>query len=168
MTQARAQDRLQPALLDRLTDDDPQARAEPADQRVMSRARLREAVLRDLSWLFNTSAPSDDGTLERYPHARRSVLNYGLPPLSGLTASSIDPPALEALVKRAILDHEPRILAKTLRVEALVSDKQLDHHNQISFRISGQLWAQPVPLELLLHTDIDVETGRVEIKELAR
>ena len=39
---------------------------------------------------------------------------------------------------------------------------------RLSFRISGQLWSQPVPLELLLHTDIDLETGRVEIKELAR
>ena len=168
MSQVRAQDRLQPALLDRLTDLDPQSSVEPAEQRVMSRGRLREAVLRDLSWLFNATAHSSGGEFEDYPHARHSVLNYGLPPLSGQTASSIDPPALEALVKRAILDHEPRILAETLRVEALVSDMQLDHHNQISFRISGQLWAQPVPMELLLHTDIDLETGRVEIKELAR
>jgi type VI secretion system protein ImpF len=55
----------------------------------------------------------------------------------------------------------------TLRVEALMSD-QIDQHNQISFRITGQLWSQPVPLELLLHTDIDLETGRVDVRELAR
>jgi type VI secretion system protein ImpF len=88
--------------------------------------------------------------------------------MSGQTASSIEPLALEAMVKRAILDHEPRILAESLQVEALFSEMQLDHHNQISFRISGQLWSQPVPLELMLHTDIDLETGRVQIKELAR
>ena len=99
---------------------------------------------------------------------RRSVLNYGLPALSGQTASSIDPKALEEKVRRVILDHEPRILADTLRVEALVSDLQLDHHNQISFRINGQLWAQPVPLELLLQTNIDLETGQVEIQNLNR
>lgn len=168
MTASRAQDRLQPALLDRLTDNEPAKTVEAPEQRVMNRARLREAVLRDLSWLFNASAMAGRDTLDAYPHVRRSVLNFGLPPLSGNTASSIDPPALEATVKRAILDHEPRILAETLRVDALVSDLQVEHHNQISFRISGQLWAQPVPLELMLHTDIDLETGRVEIKELAR
>jgi hypothetical protein len=71
-------------------------------------------------------------------------------------------------VRQAILDHEPRILAPTLRVEALLSDAQIGQHNQISFRITGQLWAQPVPLELLLHTDIDLETGRVDVRELPR
>jgi type VI secretion system protein ImpF len=162
----KAQDRLQPALLDRLTDDEPGTPVEPAERAVLSRARLREAVLRDLSWLFNSTRLSDSEPMDGHPHAMRSVLNYGLPALSGRTASSVDGTSLENQVRQAILDHEPRILADSLHVEALISDQQLDHHNQISFRISGQLWAQPVPLELLLHTDIDLETGRVQVKEL--
>ena len=168
MVQARVHDRLQPALLDRLTDDDPTNPNEAPEQRVISKQRLREAVLRDLSWLFNTTQLSTDGSLDDHAQVKRSVLNYGLPALSGQTASSIDPQGLEAKVKRAIIEHEPRILAATLQVEALVSEMQLDHHNQISFRISGQVWAQPVPLEMLLQTDIDLETGLVEIKDLAR
>ena len=164
----KVQDRLQPALLDRLTDDDPGSRTESADSAVMSRTRLRQAVLRDLSWLFNCTRLSDSELPEGLPEVRRSVLNFGLPALSGSTASSLDVPALEQQVREAIVLNEPRILAHTLVVEALVSDALLDHHNQISFRIAGQLWSQPVPLELLLHTDIDLETGRVEIKELAR
>ena len=96
------------------------------------------------------------------------MLNYGLPALSGLTASTIDPLVLQSRVRQAILDHEPRILPESLVVQAVVSEDQLDHHNQIGFRISGQLWAQPVPLELLLHTDIDLETGRVAVRELNR
>ena len=75
---------------------------------------------------------------------------------------------LQARVRQAILDHEPRILPATLQVDAVISEQQLDHHNQIGFRITGQLWAQPVPLELLLHTDIDLETGRVAVRELDR
>lgn len=168
MTANKVIDRLQPALLDRLRDDHPDQRTESADVRVMSRQRLREAVLRDLEWLFNATAPASVEGLGAFPRASRSVLGFGLPALSGTTASSIDPPWLEAQVKRAILDHEPRILADTLRVDALVSDLQIGHRNQISIRISGQMWAQPVPLELLLHTDFDLETGRVQIRELAR
>lgn len=168
MVQLRAQNRLQPALLDRLTDDDPTALVESAESRVINRNRLRELVLRDLAWLFNTTALGSVVDWTRASHARDSVLNYGLPALSGRTASTVDPLILQARVKQAILGFEPRILPETLVVEALVTQMQLDHHNQISFRISGQLWAQPVPLELLLHTDIDLETGRVSVREFER
>lgn len=169
MSQLRTQDRLQPALLDRLTDDAPESRSEGSETRVIGRNRLRELVLRDLSWLFNATAPTPSSIdWSAAPQARRSVLNYGLPALSGLTASTIDPLVLQNRIKQAILDHEPRILPGTLQVEALMSEDQLNHHNQIGFRISGQLWAQPVPLELLLHTDIDLETGRVAVRELER
>jgi type VI secretion system protein ImpF len=34
-------------------------------------------------------------------------------------------------------------------------------------QIHGQLWAQPVPLELLVRTEIDLETGKVQISDLA-
>ena len=84
------------------------------------------------------------------------------------SASSVDAIGLEQKVKNAIMNFEPRIVADTLQVELLVSAQQLDHHNQVSFKISGQIWAQPVPLELLLHTDVDLETGQVGIKDLTR
>jgi len=168
MSLPKVGDRLQPALLDRLRDDEPANPTESPEQRVVSRHRLREAVLRDLSWLFNATRLAVDSPLEAYPQVSQSVLNYGLPSLSGLTLSSLDMVSLEQDVRRAIIDFEPRILADTLRVAAEVSDDQLHQHNQISFRISGQMWAQPVPLELLLHTDIDLETGRVNVRELQR
>jgi type VI secretion system protein ImpF len=168
MALQRAQDRLQPALLDRLTDDDPDARTEAGESRVINRNRLRELVLRDLAWLFNSTAPGAAIDWSSAPHARASVLNFGLPALSGLTASTIDPLVLQARVRQAIVDHEPRILPGTLSVEAVISSAQMDHHNEIGFRISGQLWAQPVPLELMLQADIDLETGRVAVRELNR
>jgi type VI secretion system protein ImpF len=168
VNQIRAQDRLQPALLDRLTDDAPDERHEPVEARVIHRQRMRECVLRDLSWLFNNTTPGAAIDFGAAPHARKSVLNYGLPALAGQNASSIDPSELEKRVKQAILDHEPRILSATLSVQAVLNEDQLDHHNQIGFRITGQLWAQPVPLELVLHTDIDLESGRVSVRELER
>ena len=50
MAELTTQDKLQPALLDRLTDDEPDAKVEARDKRVISMRRLRECVLRDLSW----------------------------------------------------------------------------------------------------------------------
>jgi type VI secretion system protein ImpF len=168
MAQPQAQDRLQPALLDRLTDDDPDSKVEPVEMRVISRSRMREAILRDLGWLLNSTCLAGDASFKRFPEVQRSVLNYGLPAFSGATASSLDPLALEESVRRCIFNYEPRILPDSLKVEAVMSDRQLEQHNQISFRITGQLWAQPVPLELLLETEIDLETGSVEIKDLTR
>lgn len=167
MATASAQDFLQPALLDRLTDNDREHQTEPRDQRAMSKARMRAAVLRDLAWLFNATQQGNDVDWGPYPHAQRSVLNFGLPALSGKTASSIDSHELERMVHQAIIDHEPRILAATLQVEATTTAPLLDRQNLLSFRITGQLWAQPMPIELLLQTDIDLESGHVRVQDLS-
>jgi type VI secretion system protein ImpF len=160
------QERLQPALLDRLTDDEPDKKLEPRERRVLSKSRMRQAVLRDLAWLFNATRLEIEGDPGRAAYARRSVISFGLPALSGKTGSSLEVPDLERSIRQAILDFEPRILPGTLQVRALEIE-QLEHHNVIGVEIRGELWAQPVPLELLVRTEIDLETGRVEIADLA-
>ena len=167
MREPPPQERLQPALLDRLTDEEPDKLVEGPDKRVLNKVQLRQAVLRDLVWLFNTTRLESSEDLSSAPNVRSSVLNFGLPALSGATASTLDPTDLERAVRDAIIAFEPRILARSLRVRAVVSDTQLDQHNVISVQIEGQLWAQPVPLEVLLRTNVDLETGKVEIMELA-
>jgi len=169
MAELSPQERLQPALLDRLIDDEPDKKVEPRDKRVLSKAMLRRAVLRDLSWLFNsTQLESSRGEFAGYPEARRSVVNFGLPAMSGETASTFDPAALERSIRRAIMDFEPRIDPNSLRVETLASTLDLDSHNLIAVQIRGSLWAQPVPLEIYLRTEVDLETGNVEIRDVAR
>jgi type VI secretion system protein ImpF len=165
--QLTPQERLQPALLDRLTDEEPDKKQELRERRVLSKAQLRQAVLRDLVWLFNTTKLERGSDLSRMPDVRRSVINFGLPPHSGQMASTIEIADIERDLKQAILDFEPRILPGTLEVKALVELSDLDHHNVIGVKIQGQLWAQPVPLELLIRTEIDLETGRVQLADLA-
>jgi type VI secretion system protein ImpF len=156
--------RLQPALLDRLTDERPGERAEAEDHRIMSKAQLRQAVLRDLAALFNAVQPL--GTeAELYPLLGDSVLNFGLPPLSGKLASSLDVSVLEGAIRQAIVRFEPRILPDTLRVRALEATSILDTHNVIEFEISGHLWSHPVPLEVLLRTQLDLEAGQVRVRD---
>jgi type VI secretion system protein ImpF len=164
--QRTPEEQLQPALLDRLTDEEPDKKLEPRQQRVISKKRMRAAVLRDLAWLFNTTrldADMDPATLR---YARCSVINFGLPPLSGQTASSLEVTGLERAIRQAILEFEPRILPASLRVRALESGT-LENHNVIGVEISGQLWSQPVPIELLVRTEIDLETGQVQVADLA-
>ena len=165
--QLTPQERLQPALLDRLTDEEPDKKLEPREHRVLSKSRMRQAVLRDLAWLFNATRLESGMTMSRWPYARRSVINFGLPALSGQTASTVEIQDLERDLRQAILDFEPRILPETLEVKTLVEISALDHHNVIGIEIHGQLWAQPVPIELLIRTEIDLETGKVHIADLA-
>lgn len=162
MAGSELRDRLQPALLDRLTDDAPDLRSEPEAQRVMSKAQLRQAVLRDLAWLFNATQPPGN---DQPPAIAASVLNFGLPPLAGRRVSRLDVHALERTIAQAVRRFEPRILPDTLSVRAVEAGSVLDSHNMIEFEIRGWLWAQPVPLEVLLRTHMDLEAGLVEVRD---
>lgn len=160
-------ERLQPALLDRLCDDEPEKAVESRDRRVLSRSQLREAVLRDLVWLFNATRPGDREGYAGFPHAAHSVLTFGMPPLAGETASTLDSVALESWVRDTILEFEPRIDPGSLEVEVVLSDEWMHQHNVIGIQIRGLLWAQPTPLELLLRTEVDLETGHMELRDLS-
>jgi type VI secretion system protein ImpF len=161
---ADPRDRLQPALLDRITDD-PREPGAVDDRRVMSKAQFRQAVLRDLNWLFNAVQPLGPAA-SAYAGVADSVLNFGLPPLSGQLASKIDVSLLERVIRQAIFRFEPRILHDTLEVRAMASENVLDTHNIIEFQIRGHLWSQPVPLEILLRTQLDLEAGQVEVRDV--
>jgi type VI secretion system protein ImpF len=157
-------ERLQPSLLDRLTDQSPSNKQESRDQRVLSTQRLREGVLRDLGWLLNSVNLSTVQDLDDYPEVARSVLNYGMPDLAGHTASGVDVHALERLLKQAILDFEPRLIRNTVRVKLKLAESQMNH-NAMTFHIEGELWAQPVPLHMFMKTEIDLEIGQVTVSE---
>jgi type VI secretion system protein ImpF len=166
MAELTPTERLQPSLLDRLTDDEPAQGQESRQRRVMSIQKLRECVLRDVAWLLNTTNLAQSDLAERYPYVAKSVVNYGLPDLAGLTASAVDVEELEIVVRQALIDFEPRILRHTLKVRAHTGDDM--SHNALVFEIEGDLWAQPVPLELFLKTEIDLECGDITVSELTR
>ena len=163
MAEPGAQERLQPSLLDRLVDEAPERSSESDDERTLTRQALRQAVLRDLSWLFNCTSYGLAHDDQRYPHAARSVFNYGLPMLSGQFTSSVQRVSMEQALKNAILQFEPRILPRTLEVELVMEASALESHNRIGLQIRGMLWAQPVPLEFLMRSRIDLEEGRIEV-----
>src|SRR6185436_62176 len=100
MAELTPTERLQPSLLDRLTDDEPAQQQESRNRRVLSIQKLRESVQRDVAWLLNTTNLAERDLADRYPHVARSVVNFGLPDLAGLTASAIDVPELESLVRQ--------------------------------------------------------------------
>lgn len=155
---------LQPSLLDRLTDHQPLRRNESRDDRSMSLEKLRASVLRDVRWLLNTARLEQMQALDDYPLVRESVLNFGVPDYSGQILSPADVPRLQRDVREALLRFEPRILPHTLKVLAGVAADAMSHR-AVTFEIQGSLWAQPVPIHLFMKTEIDLETGHVNVFE---
>lgn len=157
-------ERLQPSLLDRLTDDDPSNPKEPLDRRLFSIRRLRESVLRDLGWLLNTTNIGHRKDIDIDDEAAGSVINYGIVDLAGTTATSIDAADLARLVREAIVKFEPRLLRESLSVEAVVDDGAMSH-NTLRMKIEGELWAVPAPLRILINTAFDLESGCVVLSD---
>jgi type VI secretion system protein ImpF len=165
MAELAPRERLQPSLLDRLSDDEPGTAVEPRERRVLSLRTLRDGVLRDLAWLLNTTnllsvSGTDAGHL---PHLANSVLNYGVPDISGNSVSNLNVGKLERGIRQAIWDFEPRLIRSTVTVKALAGGRV--DHNKLLFEIEADLWAQPYPERLYLKTELDLERGAVLLSE---
>lgn len=152
--------RHQPCLLDRLTDDQPSQSVESSQERVVSPAKYRDGLLRDIHWLFNSSAHVPDGdhsdnTLFEFPNAVESGINFGVRQLMGQTSVNIK--EIERRLYQAIRSFEPRINPNTLFIKARREE------NAIICDIEADYWAEPVSLRHLIKTKVDLETGQVDL-----
>jgi len=164
MADLTPKEHLQPSLLDRLTDLNPDGKTDTLDERVISFRRLRESVMRDLEWLLNTGRLEITSELDDYPEVRKSVLNYGIPDISGVSVVSKDSESIEEEIRQAILDFEPRIIPGTLKV-AIAIDETKMNQNTMTLEIQGELWWQPLPERFYLKATLDPELGRFRTSE---
>jgi type VI secretion system protein ImpF len=156
-------EKLQPSLLDRLTDVRPDVRTSTAGVKVLSMEELRDGVRRDLAALFNATSLETVEDLSDYPNVQKSTLYFGMTDLSGKTASGMDLQELERALSRAIHQFEPRLLEETVKVSSDMYDAK--SHNLMIAKIEAELWSQPLPQKLLLRTELDLENGEVKLKE---
>jgi type VI secretion system protein ImpF len=165
MSGVRGRERLQPSLLDRLTDSAPSQKRDGPDQQVITFPQLRQAVLRDLAALMNTTNLATTNDLSLTPRVAKSTLNYGIPGFAGLAEASFRIDILEREIADAVKNFEPRIRPDTLIVRARGTHD--DHANPaLVFEIEGELWAQPVPLQLFVQTAIEIETRLAVVTEV--
>jgi type VI secretion system protein ImpF len=154
-------DRLQPCLLDRLSDDQPQSMVESRNQRVVSLSRYKEGVLRDIGWLFNTQRPREAEDLKEFSQVVKSCLNFGIRDFAGIFSEGGDVRQIERELTEIILFFEPRIIRRTLQVRVYRDEEVGPQHNphRIFLQIAADLWAQPMPEKFFAKTEIDLETG---------
>lgn len=163
MAELNRAERLQPSLLDRLTDAAPEHKREALDQQTLTTQQLKQAVLRDLGWLLNASNLQTIDPLPPDGLTARSTVNYGIAGIAGIGAGS-NTAGLERMVADAIRAFEPRIRPETLRVHARPYDRS-DGLPTLTLEISGEMWAQPVPQQLFLETSIELETRLAVVTE---
>jgi len=156
-------ERLQPALLDRLTDDARDSLSETRDARVIDIHRLRDIIRRDLSWLLNTNNLETRIDPELYPHVSRSVLNFGVREVAGDFATEDRAVRIQRSIADAIERFEPRIREGT--IDVIERKEDTGRRATIVFDIIGEMWAQPYPIELYLRSEVDLTTGELRLEE---
>lgn len=161
MAELTTMEKIQPCLLDRLTDHAPDRKEEGSGERVVSISRYREGVLRDLRWLLSASRHEDDEDVSEFKEVASSTLNYGIRSLCGRSAESVSGGALEKEIVAAIEAFEPRISRDSLEVELKEEGRQ--GKNELIIEIHGDLWARPMPEEFLIKTKVDLETGEFRV-----
>lgn len=155
-------ERLQPALLDRLTDEAPESAVESRNQRVVDIDRLRDIIRRDLSWLLNTNNLETRIDAGRFPQASNSVINYGVREVAGDVSTEERALRIRASMQQAIERFEPRIREGTLDI--VLREDEGESRAMVVFDIAAEMWAQPLPLDLYLRSEVDVTTGELRLQ----
>jgi type VI secretion system protein ImpF len=151
---------LVPSVLDRLLDDEPGVRRDPAQTRNQVLRELKQSVRRDLEHLLNTRRrplpwPATLTDLED------SLVNYGIPDVTGRELTTDDDrERLRALIEAVIRRWEPRF--QTVRVHLLDAAETSDR--ALSFRIDALLYATPAPEPVVFDSALEPATGAIEVR----
>lgn len=168
MPDLNAVDRLQPCLLDRLFDEEPRRRSEGKHEKVVSLSRFKEGIKRDIEWLLNSKSRFEHLDGLAFGEVKRSVLNYGVRDFTGLSSENLSTVELERAIFDALSTYEPRILPGSLRVRHLSAAEgtkgaDLRRINALDFEVSGKVWADPMPQDFVVRTEINLEEGAVSV-----
>lgn len=133
---------------------------------VISADRLRAACLHDLQCLFNETdgeVELDDDLLAELPMVRASVLNYGLPALTGSVRTPEQIVELGRDIARVLERFEPRIRnVRVTRDERPVRASE-DGIERVGYLIEGELWGYPYDERLRIRTLLDLDLGRLTL-----
>jgi type VI secretion system protein ImpF len=147
-------------LFERLVDSEPRSREEEAQPfRILDVRALKESVRRELARLLNTRRHTRRG--EQNDGEEMTVIDYGLPDFSSLSASSGDDQnRLAAVVAAAVTAFEPRLEGVRVHVERL---RQEDRALllRVEARLSIGTVAEPVSFPILVRA----KSGEAEVDE---
>ena len=78
--------------------------------------------------------------------------------------SEVDFADVEAAIRASIIDFEPRIMKDSIDVRCVTDANDLEHHNLLALEIRGTLWSVPYPIEFILRSELDLESGHMILR----
>lgn len=160
MARIKADQPLVPSVLDRLLDDEPEVKREPARSRNQLLRQLKQAVRRDLENLLNTRRrpltwPPEMAELEQ------SLVNYGIPDFTGANAASAEiREDFRRIIETIVRQYEPRF--HTVEVHLLDNTEPLER--KLRFRIDALLKADPAPEPVVFDTVLEPGTNTFDVR----
>ncbi len=117
-------------------------------------AALKTTIKRELNWLLNTTNLDAAQPLDQFPEVRTSVLNYGVPDLTG---KSLDPKLVLQRgreIREAIETFEPRLDRRHLTVEIKTD---ADKPNAVTYIVHSDITeaVDALPVEFKLEVEHD-------------
>ena len=151
--------RVQPSLLDRLIDYEPELSREPPASRSKSLRLLKGSVRRDLEWLLNTrqTAPIPPELKE----VNESLAVYGMPDFTNFSGKNVhDQARLRRSIEKVIETFEPRLEGVVVPIEGGGNSPE----RAIRFRIDGRLKVDPAPEPVTFDTQLQIGSGEFKVK----
>jgi type VI secretion system protein ImpF len=123
---------------------------------------MRVSVRRELGWLLNTVHLGASIDLESYPQVQTSVLNYGMPDLTGQVSTAAGVRARASQIAEQIRIFEPRLDQDALQVEAKPG---IGLDNAVAYVIRGDITSAVRSMPVQFFANVEVETGEAVVRE---
>ncbi len=153
MARPRLETLVKQSLLDRLTD-----RADWPTTHGASVTMYREGLRRDVEWLLNTRQPQS-GLFDDFPQVAKSVLNYGLPDLTRISAKRENTEALRTALTSTLRHHEPRIH----HPEVMLLPGEFTSR-RLRFQVRGTLRLETGEENVTFDTNFEISTGEYVVR----
>ena len=121
---------------------------------------LRATIKRELNWLLNTTRMEALQPLDKFPQVKTSVLNFGVPDMTGRAATPTQIQERCDDLRDCIASFEPRIAPASLVVR---SKGAVEKMNAVSFVIEGDVVSavKAMPVQFVADVEADSSTTRV-------
>jgi type VI secretion system protein ImpF len=151
--------RLLPSLLDRLTAPSGEVLSiDSQSDRPRQIDRLRNQVMRDLEYLFNSRRALADFAADR-DHLNHSLLTFGLPDFSDQGMVALLSDDLKHAVAQAISRFEPRLSEVQIEIDDLAQGSPV-----LRFHISALLNVEPEREPVAFDTLLALDTRKFEVQ----
>jgi type VI secretion system protein ImpF len=159
MADWKEREEILPALLDRLTDDEPNNRQEARPSRAQLVRAIKASLRRDLEWLLNTRRQIEDPE-DWMTEVQYSLYQYGLPDLTTYSlGSSQDQGLLAHLLEEAVAKFEPRLSNVIVSMIPLAGTNRI-----LRFQIEGVLMIDTGPERIQFDTTLELASGNYTVE----